>query len=564
MKLRSFYYGLATIVLVLLLMSAGGFYWLISQSPLKLLDGGTMATPAAAAFVPKQAPVTVSLLANPSRLEALGQFEVPLANRRRSLAYLNEIKSSLLDNTGLDYQRDIEPWLGDEVTFAVTSWDIDRDIENGSQPGYLLIAATKDARSSRELLELFWQRKAIAGTDLVFESYDGVELIYNRQLNSLATAVVGSRFALFSNHPKVLRDAINNVQAPDVNLSSSSQYRQALTDIKNARIGLVFLNLPQLAALIDKESTSDPPENSLGDRLYERAAIFLELNPKGVLVETSLLTAADRELTAVNPVLSAPVNALKYIPPSSVVVAAGTNLSQLSQQLKAESSGYNFLSEVVNNSLQDIYRRWGIQLGEDVFDKVSGNYALGLLPRRDGNEIDWIFIAEKTADEGSLSDRLDEIAKQQKYSIGPFALKGQSIFAWTKLTKISAGDAADDSRRKVLKAQVKGVRATVGNYEIFTTSIEAMDRAIQTPQKGSLLDRADFQDNIALLKTLNDGYFYLDWQSGRDILASHFPLLKLVETVGKPVFDKLRTLTISSYGSGTRERQAGIFLKLGN
>jgi len=51
----------------------------------------------------------------------------------------------LLANTGLDYRRDIQPWLG-EITLAVTTIDIDRDAQNG-QPGYLMALATNAARS---------------------------------------------------------------------------------------------------------------------------------------------------------------------------------------------------------------------------------------------------------------------------------------------------------------------------------------------------------------------------------------------------------------------------------
>ena len=562
MKLRSFYYGLAAIVLVLLLIGGSSFSWFISRSPLKLLEGGTIASPAGMAFVPKQAPVAISLLANLSQLEALLELKVPPENRRRSRASLNTIKSSLLDNTGLDYQQDIEPWLGNEVTFAVTNLDIDRDRANGRQPGYLLIAKTRDGESARELLELFWQRKAIAGTNLVFESYNGVEIIYSQDLDSVATSVVGSRFALVANHPKVLRDAINNAQSPDANLINYPQYQQALATIENPRIGLVFLNLPLLAGLIDERDLLEGERGS--DRFYQNLAIFLELNPEGILAETELFTAASQELTAVNPVLSAPVKALQYIPQSSILVAAGTNLEQLSQNLQTESSGYNFLSELVINPFQEIQKRWKLQLEEDIFTKVSGEYALGWLPRRKGLETDWIFVAEKIDTEGSLSDRLDEIAREQNYSIGPFDLQDKRIYAWTKLIKESGKNTTQAGKNEGLKTQVRGVRATVGNYEIFTSSINAMNDAINASQKGSIATHSKFEDSIAILEKVNDGYFYLDWDSGREIIERKFPLIKLLEAVGKPILDRLNTVTISSYGSGNKERKVGVFLKLGD
>jgi len=52
---------------------------------------------------------------------------------------------------------------------------------------------------------------------------------------------------LFCLPSQVLRDAINNVQAPELNLTSSSQYQQALTRLPQNRISVTFLNLPSVA-----------------------------------------------------------------------------------------------------------------------------------------------------------------------------------------------------------------------------------------------------------------------------------------------------------------------------
>jgi len=82
----------------------------------------------------------VSLLVNPDRLESF--LAARPGQRRRARQELNQ-KTNLLANTGLDYQRDIQPWLGDEITLAVTTIDIDRDEQNGRQPGSLMALATK-------------------------------------------------------------------------------------------------------------------------------------------------------------------------------------------------------------------------------------------------------------------------------------------------------------------------------------------------------------------------------------------------------------------------------------
>ena len=114
-----------------------------------------------------------------------------------------------------------------------------------------------------------------------------------------------------------------------------------------------------------------------------------------------------------------------------------------------------------------------------------------------------------------------------------------------------------------LNEQVIGVSATVGKYEIFATSIEAIEAAINAPEAGSVLTAKNFQESIAPLAESNDGYLYLDWVDSQEIWERQVPLLKLAEVIGKPLFENLRTLTISSYGSEVGERKADIFLGLG-
>lgn len=576
MNRRSFFSFLAAGVIVLLI-GIGGYYWLGRESPLTLLQGGSQTSPATAMFVPKQAPVMVSLLVNPDRLEGLQVVARP--GRRQSRTELNQLKTNLLASTGLDYQQDIQPWLDDEITLAVTAVDIDRDDKNGRQPGYLMALATKDADKSREFLQLLFSKRALAGTSLMSEKYKGVQLLYDTsrpqvgeknalepslaksEEKALSGAVVGDRFVLFANHPKVLRNAINNVQAPDLNLTSSSQYQQALTQLPPSPIGVTFLNLPSVAAWLG---------NQPQPQTYESQIIALELNRQGLLAETTLLAAPDGEISPPAPALSQLVGALQHIPTSTGFSISGsdlsrlenTDLNQLWTQVSAQlsSSGYDAISRLVKQPLAALQARWGIDLPKDIFSWVQGEYALGLLPRADQTTPDLIFVAETDTAEQGIS-RLDAIAQQQGLSITPLLLENQKIFAWTQLTTAPISSFAADRSSITLKAKVNGVHTTVGNYEIFTTSVEAMDEALKAPQIGSLADNPKFKASIDAIPRPNKGYVYLDWTASQEILERQLPVLKLLEVLGKPFFNNLRSLTISSYGSETGALKGGVLFQ---
>jgi len=547
MKQRSFFYFLAVSAVVLLLTGIGGCNWLARESPLTRLQNGSETTPEAAMFIPKQAPVTVSLLVNPDRI----------GEQQQSRSEINQLKTSLLANTGLDYRRDIQPWLGNEITVAVSSIDIDHDVENGQQTGYLMALATVNPAKSREFLELLFSKRAIAGTALVSEQYKGVKLIYDKQNpqdqstakseGKLSGAVVGDRFVLLANDPKVLKDAINNVQAPGLNLTNSSQYQQALTLLPPRRIGVTFLNLPSLAMWRGLQLA----------QTYQSQIVALELKPQGLLVETSLLSAAKIQENLLSaPDLSQPVGALQYIPSETGFSISGSDLSRYKKL-----ADYPTISRLVNQPLADLQTRWGIDLPRDIFSWVQGEYALGVLPVSDQKAPDLVFVAEKSnaAEQGIL--HLDALASSQGLSISTLTIGEQKISAWTQLATAPASSSNLDRESITLKAKVHGVHATVGKYEIFTTSIEAMDTVLKSPQIGSLVDNPKFQTSLATLPPPNKGYLYLDWQASQGVVEE-LPIFKLLEVLGNPFFKNLQALTISSYGGDTGLLKGSVFFQL--
>ena len=579
MNRRSFFSFLAAGVVVLLLIGISGYFWIVSQSPLTLHSRGSKTDPAAAMFVSKQAPVMVSLLVNPDKLESLQQLATRYKQGKTSLFDLDELKTSLLANTGLDYRRDIQPWLGEEITLAVTSADFDRDESNGKQPGYLMVLSTKDPTKSREFLQLLFSKRAIAGRNLVSEQYKGVNLISDtvpvtiadrsatklpkkstRQTEYLAGGVVGDR-VLFANHPKVLREAINNVQATDLNLTSSSQYQQALTLLPSQQIGVAFLNLKSVVEWLQKQPQS---------LTYTSQIVSLELNRQGLLAHTSFIASPEQETASVS--MSQPLQALKYIPDNTGLSISGSNLSnskktdlyQLWTQVTAvlSGSGNDAISRLVTQPLAKLQSDWGIDLDKDIFSWVEGEYAIGMLPHTDASAPDWIFVAEKTdAAEQGIAD-LNAIATDRGLSITPLSLGEQKIYAWTQLTTTPTNDKNSDRALLTIKAKVEGVQANLGNYEILTTSVEAMDAAIIAVQNGSLIDDAQFQPTVKMISQPNQGYIYLDWQKSREVLERQVPILKLLSVAGKPFFDNLRSLTISSYGSQTGVIKGSIFFQL--
>lgn len=556
MKSRSFFSALALAVVILLVVGAGGAYWLASSSPL-VRKASPVGMPSAAIFMSKRSPIVASFFGNPDRLTSGGLAFTPPTQRRAMQSEFKRFQDSLLVGTHLNYSRDIQPWAGDEMTWALTATDLDRDSTNGQQPGYLVAIATDKPEQARESLEKFWQKRVDKGTDLVVEQYVGVPIVHASE--SLASAVVGDRFVLLANHPKVLRDALNNAQVPEPNLSNSKIYQQITEKLTAESLGLTVINLPQLATVAGNSLPLNPP--------YDRLVMTVKLDPQGLLADTTLLssTGSTAETKIMQPALSAPVDALKFIP-KGLVTATGTNVKQVLAQLETGLVGYDAIAQQLQQPIAQLEKQWNISLSEDVLSWMPGEYALGMLPRPDGL-YDWVFVTWQSPETTTGLERLNAIAQTQGISIGAVPLGDTKITAWTTLQTVpkprNNSQKNAGSELMTIQAKVEGVHATANGYEIFATSLEAIEQAIQAAQTPIADDR---ERAIATLAPRNNGYLFVDgsalqmWARSLASISEKSPqdIAKKVQLL----LNHVASATLSNYGSDAQGQHNGILIQL--
>ncbi len=535
-------------IITLVLVCVAKFSWFSGKSPVSLVVRNSQ--PAAAIFVSKSSPAMVSLLVNPDGLQTIaakGEF--------------SQLKNSLLTKNNIDYSNDLKPWLGDEITLAATTIDIDRDPDNGLQTGYLMALATTKPEKSREFLELLFSNRAFSGTNLGIERYKGVKVIYDHPeyapdskiQNSLAGAVVNN-FVLLANHPQVIKEAINNLQAPDLNLISSLEYQKATQQISKNAVAVTFLNLPEVAKWQGLE---------LAESTYNSQILSFVLNSQGLLTESTFLT--NSPVVPSSLLLSQSVGALQYIPESTALAIAGTNLNKLGNSDIAKlwkqvtASIYGSSEEGISRLLQPLVKiqnNWNLNFSEDIFNWITGEYALALLPNSENTTPNWLFVIEKNPELAAGITHLNNIASRSGFNLSSLTLDQQKIAAWTKITATSENNTSIN-----VDTKVKGVHTTLDNYEIFSSDLKTLTAVLSQKQK-SLLENPQFQNSIATIPQPNQGYIYLDWENSQDILKHQLPWIKFAEVLGKPLFDNLKSLTVSSYSSEPGTLKGGVFLQL--
>ena len=281
MKFRSFFWTITVGAATIFLVSIVGLGWLASQSSVSLLKGGVNQFPNGAVFIPKQAPAMISLLANPEKINALRQVTLPLKKRKSDRAEWQQWEQDLAAKIGLDYQKDLKVWLGDEITLGITSLDVDGNAGNGAQPGYILAAETKNNSLAQKSLRNFYSDL----DSVTIEQYKGANIIATNQSSSVWSGVVVGNFVLFANQPQILKEAINQAQAVDLNLARSDYYQNALNSIQQPHIGIGYADVLGLSAWLDKSARAKTYNQgqTLGISLSVKRS---DLAAQTVLIET--------------------------------------------------------------------------------------------------------------------------------------------------------------------------------------------------------------------------------------------------------------------------------------
>jgi Protein of unknown function (DUF3352) len=568
MKAKSFVIGIAAAAIVLLFLSITAVSRVLSASPGNLMRGGTV-QPVAATFLPKRSPLVASFLINPDRLSLYAQLAARPGDRAALRNEIRDLKQAIEQTWALDYDKDVKPWVGNEVTFAVTTTDLDRQSDNGLRPGYLLALAIDKPAVAKKSVESFWQRQAIAGMDLAFEQYQGVPFIYatpTSQHPGLTAAILG-KFVLLANDPKAIRNAINDIQVPDLALANLNNYQNSLEQLSEDRIGVAFANLAELGRWGTGNKTlpasfANLPESAI--------TLGLGLDRAGVKAETLLTLESLSKLPAIavnTSERSTENKALQVLPPNSSSIV-GRNLQQTWQQISAALQPYPELATFANQAIAGVASNLGLNLEQDVFNWIRGDYAIGLLPQP-GKAPEWLFVAQKTNaenDKAAIAQLDDRARSKGKLTVGNIEVNGRELTVWTRLSAVSV-----KSDKASITGTVAAVRSQTPDLVSISNSVEAMEAmqsSLASDRKGIKSD--NYKAIAATLPRNYQTYAYLDRQIDLAALLPDTALLKPLRSAltatNLPIVKHIKAVNLASVTSNPKDRpnvrRGQIFLSL--
>jgi hypothetical protein len=378
---------------------------------------------------------------------------------------------------------------------------------------------------------------------------------------------------VLANDPKVIRNAINDIQVPDLALANLNNYQNSLDQLSEARIGVAFANLAELGrwGTFSKAlpaSFANPPESSI--------TLGLGLDRSGVKAETLFTLESLAKLPAITAATAnnaADNKALQALPQNSSLIV-GQNLQQTWQQISAALQPYPELATFVNQAITNTASNLGLNLEQDVFDWVRDDYAIGLLPLSPHSDKapDWVFVAQKTNAETSQAAiaQLDDHARSKgKLTVGNIEVNGHELTVWTRLSAVSS---VNSGNKASITGTVAAVRSQTPDLVLTANSVEAIEATTSAlaSDRDRITKSSRYKAIAATLPRNYQSYAYLDRHLDLATLLPDTALLKplrdAITTTNLPIIKHIKAINLASVASNPKDqpntRRGQVFLTL--
>lgn len=317
--------------------------------------------PVGSNVIPDDAVLTLSLTSDSTQWRRLRQFGTE-ATRPQLDQVLSRWRNRLLVDNGLNFETDLTPWIGPEITLAVipdqNPGDLDGTavpippLETALEENVLVVVPIADATEAQTS---FGDQLELA-TELTENPYQGITVNQiNRSQNAppLYTAVLNPTTAVLSSNLNLVLRSIDTLRGGG-SLAEQDGFSRAFEHIdENRAFARLYLNVPSAVQTLSTISDPPLPANILTAFKTPRGlGGVVQLSNRGVEFQgVSWLEPGGRVFTTGNPADQMP----QRFPSDTLMMVSGGNFQQFWEEFQAGqqlSALLPFSSQDLSNSLQ--------------------------------------------------------------------------------------------------------------------------------------------------------------------------------------------------------------------
>jgi len=473
--------GLTALLLALLCVAVlvAAYFWLGFNRSNQTAEMVSADTPILLSFSPdpRQA---IHFRSAESAASALEVFGAVPGLRNLGEAFSDEF----LQGLDVSFQEDILPWIGPEAGLAI----MDMDAGSGDVAPIILTAATRNQDKSDAFLAKIRKGLEEEGATFAEETYNGVQIVYQvpdyEGELAPAFATVKGLVMIGSNLEAVHQAIATAGTKSTAKLVDEETYHRVMQRLPGNRLGYLYLSSESM--LRDLEDV----EASLGVGGVQAAGVSFGLASGGVRFDYAVSIDPKSLTTAQLKASEVAANRRQtadLLPNDTILYLSGQDLSGTWDTTFAASAQMQGIQE----TLDAIRSETGVDLADDVLARMTGEYALALLPDSsglfgdDGMPFGLILIAQ-VVQPAELKTSLDTLAGSLAEG-GEVALNQEEIGGTTfTLLQEPSGDmlalgygVKDNlliigTSRKMLEAALKGKDQPLSSDETFRATVSQL------------------------------------------------------------------------------------------
>lgn len=408
------------------LLIGGGVtaYWVLSQQTLS----GDM--PVGANIIPQDALLTVSVSTDSEQWQQLRQF-----GTKNTQAQLNknlaQLRDYFLTANGYNYQKNIQPWVGEEVTIAFLppqNTPTKKSPAADKQQSLVMVLPIENAAAAKQALD-----NRLKQGKWTNRNYQGVQIKETQGLptQNYSTAVL-DQLLVVTDNPKATERAIDTYKG-GASIIKTPGYTQALRKIKAPHFAQVYVNIPAAArvAAINPARAFSPQRLQLQN--YQGLASTVSLESEGIRFKSiSWLKQDSPDIPAVAAGMQ------NRLPAETLMMISGANLQQLWQDY-AQGAKSNPLAPLPPENLRGgVKSLTGLDLEQDLL-KWMGEFSLAVIPAApkgvDSEDFALsLLLMVETRDRALAEKALQQIdrviSRQYQFQIQKTQVAGKPVVNW--------------------------------------------------------------------------------------------------------------------------------------
>lgn len=467
--------------------------WFLTRPALdKILPTGYQVLPA-------NVLITVSVSTEPTQWQQL-RSQGTSESRAMLDRMLADWQDQFLTRQGLDFARDIQPWVGSEVTLAVMP-----ESAKASSPtsplGVPMVAvvpvanpvqALQSLRTSSDRGGVTWKERDYNGTKLR-ESQGNADL-------RLSMTVLDNRFLVLATSPKLIEQVVDTVKS-GITLRDTPGYQSAWQAVHDPKaFANVFVNVPLAATQVAAKPASPvKPEAFAQTQQNQGFVLSAVLAEQSVQIKGLSWLKADskRRLAVYNNARLIP----NILPDSTYMFLSGGNLKQTWQDYD-QGADSNSLAPIPPARLKDGLKTLAdLDFDQDVLSWMGGEYALALIAapasqsaRNSGTGVALFAQASDRRGAEQFFQKLNQaVTTRYQFQSKEQQVQGQTVTTWL-----------DQNNRLV------ATHGWLENNIAFLTAGAPVSETFVPKPTAPLAASEAFLKGVPVTLNPNNGHFFLD------------------------------------------------------